>query len=239
MGELIRSAGRAGLDAFGGVTQEIVKALLGQHIGAEAALVAGGVAGAIVKEVPAFVAQVRADQVSRATAVLDTTVHAAGMTAEAFLALCGRDEHHRYLLHRAVQAAAQARGEEKVRTLAAALVSGAVASDPADVDTAVVVIDAVSEMETIHLRVLAALFDLPPDDPYTAANNLRPWAWKLQQLYDADPGLGPSLGAIVAKLRSLGMVDSFPSGILDYDDSRIQLTPFGVMCMEHLQRVAQ
>jgi hypothetical protein len=238
MGELIASLGRAGLDMAGNVTQEVVKGLLAQHVGQEVAVVAGSAAGAALKEVPTFVSQVRADRVRRATAMLDTAMHATGVAAEEFLEIVGRDEHHRYLLHRAVEAAAQAIGEEKIRTLAAALASGAIASDPADIDTAVVVIDAVSEIETIHLRVLGMLFDLPPDDPYTRANTMRPWAWKLQQLHDADSGLGHSLDAIVAKLRSLGMVDSFPSGILDYDDSRIRLTGFGVMCMEHLQRVA-
>lgn len=236
MGELLKSVGRAGIDAGGNVVQEVVKGLLMPYAGEEAAAGIGIAAGAVVKEVPNVIAQVQADRVRRAAHTIETAADGIGMTAEDFLELVGRDESHRYLLYRTVEAGAQAIGREKVRTLAAALASGAIQEDTAVLDSAVTVVAAVSELEAIHLQVLDLLYGLPPGDPYTDANKLRPWPWTAEQLYGAASNLGRALDAIVAKLRSLGMVDSFPAGLIDYDESRLRLTDFGVMCMEHLHK---
>jgi len=237
--ELAKSASRAAVDAAGNVVQTAVTAMLTVDLGPQLATAAGAMAGAVTKETPELLCLMLGDRFRRASTMVETATDLAGLTPEEFVARLARDELHRYLLYRAVQAAGTAIGDAKIRTLAAALVSGAIATDPAAVDEALVVINAVEQIESLHLRVLTRLMTAPADPAVDHYSNVRPWPWTQQQLYDADPGLGGAFGTVLAKLRSLGMVHDYPAGLIDYAEDRVQLTAFGEMCTTHLHQVGE
>jgi hypothetical protein len=232
--ELARSGKAVALEATGTFVGSVVSAVLERDLGPQLASAAGDVAGAITKEASSFVGRLFADRRRRATSVVEQASEAAAQpNVDEFLTKLLGDEHHRELLYRSIQAAAQSTSEAKIRTLASALASGAMSEDPAVVDESLVVVDTLAQLEAPHIRLLE-LLTAEPADPATANYGFRPWPWRQHQITDADPGLSNAFDALLARLTSLGMVTAFKPGYIDYADDRVHLTQFGRICMGYL-----
>ena len=236
MNEIVKSAGRAVAETAAAVVQTAVTAALTAELG-PFAVPAGAAAGAVVKEVP-LLGQLLADRRRSATDMMERAVVYAGVTPEEFVDALAADPKHRYLLRRAIHAGSDSASDEKTRILAAALAAGAIATDDAVVDESVLVIDAVTQLESVHLRVLALLATEPTDPAVGNYANIRPWPWTPEQIYDAVAHMSGVLPAILAKLQALGIIDEFPSERIDFQEGRLQLTGFGLLCLGYLQSLA-
>jgi hypothetical protein len=234
--EIAKSAGRAVTEATATVVQTVVTAAMLAEFGPIAVPV-GAAAGAVVKEIPALTQQLFADRRRTATDMMELAVAYAGVSPEQFVTALAADPKHRYLLRRAVRAASDSDSDEKTRTLAAALAAGAIAADDAVVDESVLVINAVAQLEAVHLRVMALLATEPVDPAVGNYPNFRPWPWTAQQIDDAVPQLVGVLPAIIAKLQALGIADDFPNQLVDFQEGRLQLTGFGRLCLGYLQEL--
>ncbi|MEW2330041.1 hypothetical protein AB0880_19775 [Micromonospora chersina] len=238
MSELARSGKAVALDATGTLVGSVVSAILERDLGPQLAGAAGGVAGAFAKEASSFVGRLFADRRRRATSMVEHASEAAGQPdVDEFLTKLLGDEHHRELLYRSIQAAAQSTSEAKIKTLASALASGSMSGDPAVVDESLVVVDTLAQLEAPHIRLLE-LLTTEPADPAAASYGFRPWPWRQHQLIEADPGLSNAFDALLARLTSLGMVTAFKAGHVDYADDRVHLTRFGQICMGYLAEQA-
>jgi DNA-binding MarR family transcriptional regulator len=184
------------------------------------------------KELPGLLLR---DRVRRSTDMVDMAVTYAKMDQDSFLEALLNDEQRRHLLHRAVQAASDATSEEKRRSLAAALAAGTIADDDAVVDDALIVIDAVAQLEAVHLRVLERLTKTPSPQGYgqlaDVPNFVPPWV--PGQLEHEIPQLRSVMVNLVAKLEALGMVERYRGGIAE---NCLRLTTFGNMCLGSLLR---
>ncbi|WP_285550263.1 hypothetical protein [Actinoplanes regularis] len=236
MNEMVKSASRAVTETAAAVVQTAVTAALAAELG-PLAVPAGAAAGAVVKEVP-LLGQLLADRRRSATDVVERAIAYAGCTPEEFVNVLAADPEHRYLLRRAIQAASDSVSEEKRRILAAALAAGAIATDDAVVDESVLVIDAVAQIESVHLRVLVLLATEPDDPAVSNYTNIRPWPWTPRQIYEAAAPLASVLPAILANLQALGIIDDFPSQRIDFQEGRLRLTGFGLLCLGYLQVLA-
>ncbi|WP_125812361.1 hypothetical protein [Actinoplanes sp. ATCC 53533] len=236
MNVIAKSATRVVADAAATVVQTTVTAALAADFG-PLALPAGATAGAAVKEIP-ILAQMFADRRRSATDMMEHAVAYAGVNPERFMDALAADPKHRHLLRRAIHAAGDSVSGEKIRTLAAALAAGAIATDDAVVDESMLVIDAVAQLEAVHLRVLALLATEPDDPAVDHYQNIRPWPWTPQQIHNGVPQLSAVLPAILAKLQALGITKDFPNGLIDYEEGRRQLTGFGELCLVYLQTLA-
>lgn len=248
MGDVVNSGVRIASETAGAVVQQTVAAMLTPHLGLDGGMWAGAFAGALTKEIPGIVRQIMADRLRRGTAVVEQAGAYAGMSADDFLDLLGRDEHRRTLLYRTVQAAADADTEHQIRTLAGALASGAIAEDGAAVDEALLVVAAVAGLSTLDLRVLHLLNGIPSEEDWE--EELR-WttgqvrtssgheSWPERTIGDRLRVSLPMLRHIAARLESAGMVTvtthSYSGGDSTYS---VALTPFAHRCLDHLLTTA-
>jgi hypothetical protein len=231
--EVARSTRAVAIGAAGSLAEAAVVAALTAVTGPQAATVMGALAGAVTTEMSTVAARIFDDHRRRATSTVEAAAEFADQPADELVIHLLSTELSRELLHRAVQAAAHATSEAKIKALAQALADGAIATDRAVVDESLVVIDAVGQLEALHLRLLEILTRLP-DDPAVEHYSQRPWPWRIEQVVDTDPHLSNAFEAVRARVTALGMVSRYPAGVIDYADDRIHLTTFGGMCMKHL-----
>ena len=125
------------------------------------------------------------------------------------------------MLARSVEAAARSLDDEKIDLLARIFVSGI--RDSAKVDEAIILIEALRQVEAPHLRLLTVLAKPGPhfvparpteDRPRTPANMARIPAWRVEDIFAEDLGLRGAFDALVARLNSLGLVYDEGSGRL-------------------------
>lgn len=231
----MKLAGRVALGAAATTAEAVVTGALVAEFGPIAAAGAGGAAGAMVKELPTVAEYLFADRRRSAIDMVERAIEIADITSEEFVDALFADLQRRHLLRRAVLAASDSISDEKIRTLAAALAAGAITTDDAVIDESVLVIDAVAQLDAVHLRVLALLATEPVDPAVGTYPNFRPWPWTETQIYDAVPNLASVLPAILAKLQALGIADDFPAQLIDFAEGRLQLTGFGRLCLGYLQ----
>jgi hypothetical protein len=133
--------------------------------------------------------------------------------------------HRRELTARVLRAAARTPLEDKLPALATVLASGI---DPdGRVDEALVLVDALDDLEAPHVQVLQFLTqDAPDEDPAR-----RGFGWLIEQAVDALPGYALVMPAILSTLarhglgRELGMY----GGV-----NRLAITDLGRRCLDLL-----
>lgn len=239
--ELAKTGTRGAVDAAATIIEQVLTSALSTQMGAEAALAVGSATGAMMRVAPDLAFQLRADRRRRGAAMLDQAGGYAGMSVDDLVLLLSADEAHRYLLYRTVQAAADSISESKTRTLAAALASGALSSDPAAVDEALLVVAAVAPLEAPHVRLLEILATVAPE--WHVGDSGEEWqsppsrreSWTRDELAKRLNAPPAAVVNIVATLQALGMVERTAGTGYGSDlDFSTKLTGFGEMCMKHL-----
>jgi len=145
------------------------------------------------------------------------------------------------LLARSVEAASRSLDDETIDLLARIFVSGV--RDHAKVDEAIILIEALRQLEAPHLRLLTVLSEPGPhhvpgrateERPRTPENMARVQVRRVEDILTQDPGLRGTFNALVAKLNSLGLVYDEGSGRLDYEPLWF-LTSLGRDCVQYLK----
>ncbi|WP_160161025.1 hypothetical protein [Actinomadura sp. K4S16] len=165
-------------------------------------------------------------------------------TIEQMLQEVTRDDLKAELLFRAIEAAKDSISEIKLQVLARAFATGAFAADEAVVDQSILIVEAISQLEAHHLRVLNILcgestthFDssgAPVEEP--VASELRN-CWSDEQIAQADPGVAAVVNALTARLNNLGMLHDDSRSRLGIDVALWRLTVFGQACANELHRL--
>ena len=121
-----------------------------------------------------------------------------------FVKAAVRDERHQELLARALTIAQDTAIRDKRRALGRALTAG-IAGDDAKIDSELLFIRAVADIDTPHIRLLALMAsECPaPDSPDSADS---PDGWSQDAIAVRDPGLGDALPALLATLVSHGLI---------------------------------
>jgi hypothetical protein len=144
------------------------------------------------------------------------------------------------MLARSVEAAARSLDEQKIDLLARIFVSGV--RDSAKVDEAIILIEALRQLEMPHLRLLTVLAKPGPhlvpgrpteDRPRTPENMARIPTWRIEDILQEDPGLSDAFDALIARLYAFGFVYDEGSGRLDYEPLWF-LTQLGRACVDYL-----
>jgi hypothetical protein len=234
MSELTRAGTAVVASMVGGIVEAVVTAALTSQLGPQLAPISGAGIGKAAEEIANQTARIFQDRRRRSVQMVE---EAAAFSEEDVIVLVERllaYEGGRLMLHRAVQAAADAASASKIKTLARALASGAMSEDQAVVDEALIVIDAVGQLEAPHIRLLQLLTQ--DRGPFIrGVNGFSTQPWSIEDLIDADPGLRNAMQALIAKLLSLGMVERLGSGLLDGHEDKIVLSRFGGVCMLHMR----
>jgi hypothetical protein len=132
------------------------------------------------------------------------------------------------------------RGWSVIDLLARIFVSGV--RDSAKVDEAIILIEAIRQLEAPHLRLLAVLSKPGPhlvpgratgDRPRTPENMARIPTWRVEDVLTEDPDLSGAFDALIARLSALGLVYDEGSGPLDYQPLWF-LTSLGQACVQYL-----
>lgn len=241
MNRFIRALGRAATDIVGAAIEGgTTAALTASGADPVTAQATGAASGAAVRATPDAVASLfLGDQEKKIGALGEMAADAAGLTLDELAERLLVDEQHRNLLGRAVRAAQDAADEVRLRGLAGALASGALTTDEAVVDELLVAVDVLGRLDAKHIRTMALLATVPPDPAqYHQYTNFRPWPWTPDQIYAALPTLGRVMPAVLARMEAEGVIREFPSQLVDFQDGRLQLTPFGELCLQYLEGLA-
>lgn len=191
----------------------------------------GSMVGPLSEELSYTIRRVVNVQHAKAQTMVDEAVACSGYDEETLLSKCLADPAKVELLYRALQAAAHASTERKLRLIAELFTAGALASDSTVVDEQFLALDAIGKLETPHFRLLTFLVRPSPlwwDDP--AARERFRYSWSEHRIGEENPGLKNVLPALLAATQSLGMIrdDSTDHGIV------WSLTSFGRICIEAL-----
>jgi len=144
------------------------------------------------------------------------------------------------MLARAVDAAARSADRGKIDLLAGIFVRAV--RDPEKVDAANILLDATTQLEPPHVRLLRILSRPGPhlvpgrptgDGPRTPETMARIASWRVEDILAADDGLGGVFDALIGKLQTLGLVYDEGSGRLDYEPLWF-LTKLGRSCAQFL-----
>jgi hypothetical protein len=233
MGELAERGAATASRATGNVVNSMTTAVLAIGIG-PLAVPAGALIGAGVEEGLAWVADAYRRRVQRADDMVEGAAKSAGISAEDLLMSIGSDERKQELLIRAIHAAAGAVAAVKLDTLSRAFASGAIATDPAVVDEAFIVIDALAQLDAPHLRVLTILASPGPGALPGRASPLLAATWKREDILAEAPSISTALDALIGKLQALGLVYDDGIGRMGYQEPWWALTEFGEACVRHL-----
>src|SRR6266567_528387 len=205
-----------------------------------AAVPVGAVAGSLTEEAANAVGllwEQRRERIQRFAGEAEKT---SGTGMDQLLVEATADPRALEMLARSVEAAARSLDDEKIDLLARIFVSGV--RDSAKVNEAVILIEALRQLEVPHLRLLTVLSNPGPhlvpgrateDRPRTPANMARIPAWRVEDILTEDPGLRGAFDALVARLYALGFVYDEGSGRLDYEPLWF-LTPLGRTCVQYL-----
>jgi hypothetical protein len=197
---------------------------LGEPALTVAAVPVGAVAGSLTEEAVSAVGllwQQRRDRIQRFADEAETS---SGTRMEQLLVEAEADPRTLEMLARGVEAAARSLDDRKIDLLARIFVSGV--RDRAKVDEAIILIEALRQLEAPHLRLLTVLSKPGPhlvpgqateDRPRTPENMARIAVWGVEDILTEDPGLREAFDALVARLNALGLVYDEGSGRLDYE----------------------
>ncbi|MDQ4031280.1 MAG: hypothetical protein M3332_02995 [Actinomycetota bacterium] len=204
--------------------------LLTQGVGSTEATAMGAVAGPLGEEVSFALRKVAIKKITGMVRLLEGGAESQDVSTDDLLEAAVSDPSKLELLGRAMDAAARATSMNVIDTLARAFATGVLAEDCAAVDETFLVIDALGQIDAPHLRLLAILSQNAPhtDLREDIADELR-YAWTVEQILVTDPGLSTVVDALIAKLRSLGVIRDDGQGRLDYKPYWC-LTGFGHAC---------
>ncbi|WP_229075019.1 hypothetical protein [Actinoplanes sp. DH11] len=178
------------------------------------------------EELAYFARAASARRAARAQRAIDVTAASAGWTPDRVVQTALSDDRLLEMTTRALTAAAEAATEAKIEALGRALAAGLLADDPARVDTQVLVLAALAELESADLRLLL-LMDQPTD--YGS-----PRRWTRHQLADADDGLTLAVDALLARCARLGVIsDAFAENVM-WGHPTWWITDFGKHCLTEL-----
>jgi hypothetical protein len=224
----------------------VAAALLYAGLSSDAAAAIAGLAGPIVEELSFGFrrrATLRSERLQR---FFKFSIEDQELTVEELLHELMYDDLKLELLARAVEAAADTISEIRLRLLAQAFVTGALAADRATVDQGILIVEALSQLEAAHFRVLAILrteapphFDVEgtPIEGEPAAELRR--SWSEAQLAERDPGLAAAISPLVARLNTVGMLHDEGRGRLGNVVPMWTLNAFGRACSDELDRLGQ
>ncbi len=247
MGEVTRRVSAIVSRASGNTVGPAVAALcsmagvaFGEPALTAAAVPVGAVAGSLTEEAVSAVSllwQQRHDRIQRFADEAETS---SGTRIDQLLIEATADPRTLEMLARSVEAAARSLDDEKVDLLARIFVSGT--RDQAKVDEAIILIEALRQLEAPHLRLLTVLSKPGPhlvpgrateDRPRTPENMARIPAWRVEDILTEDPGLRSAFDALVARLYALGLAYDEGSGRLDYEPLWFW-TSLGRACVQYL-----
>ena len=222
-----------GANAAGNAVGGLLGAALGAPFG-PFGVVAGAAVGAVAEDYVKLYAADRARRVhAMSVAVSEVTDDSSD---ELYSAILG-DERKRELLARAVEEAARSIEDQNIRAIAHAFVTGALSSDPAAVDDAMLAIDVVRQLGAPHWRLISTLVRASPMggiDPTDEDLVKRyQFAWTREEILKADPGLERAFDHLLGRLISLGLVTDIAVGTWEYT-GRWTLNEFGKTCAEYL-----
>jgi hypothetical protein len=224
-------------DVGANATGNVVGGLLGAALGAPLGpfgVVAGAAVGAIAED---YVKLYAADRARRVNAMsIAVGEFAEDSSDELYSGILG-DERKRELLARAIEEAARSMEDQKIRAIAHAFVTGALSSDPAAVDDAMLAIDVVRQLEAPHWRLISTLVRASPMGGVDSTNedlvNRYQFAWTRKEILESDPGLERVFDHLIGRIISLGLVTDIAIGIWDYT-GRWALNEFGKTCAEYM-----
>jgi hypothetical protein len=217
-------------------------------IGAGVGLLIGGPPGAVVGAMmtpPLEVILRRGDRRmwENMTRVLDEAADAADMAPDEIADLIDRDDRYLTLSAAAVQAAQTTLNDQKVAALARVLADGL--RDDARLDVSWLIVQALADLESPHVRVLHLMATelCPPDDwarDGMVSRDLRPpkpGTWREKALQERLPQLGVGLLPVMATLDRHALV--FGGALAAAADDRAWvLLDFGRECLRYLDGVA-
>jgi len=192
------------------------------------ALPAGAFTGAVAAEGVGLVRRAWSDRADRVDRFAEAAAEEMGVPVEELLAIGESSKEVRCLLGVAVEAATEARGDWKIRTLARAFVTGA--KDPAVVDELMVLTELLKDVEVADVRLMAQLAKEHSFEREGSESRLFKY---LGDLASGDPGLGQVVVPLARKLQMAGFVESEPrdNGMRVY-----RLTDLGGYLCEQLER---
>jgi hypothetical protein len=188
---------------------------------AVAAVPTGAFAGAVTEQGVSLIRRLWNDRFARVVRFSETVAAISGSVIEEILQEAQADPEKLELLADAVAAAARSRDASKIDLLARIFVSGL--RDDAKVDESVVLIAALSQLEAVHIRVLAVVAQFNPFAKWTA--NLFKGALNRDKIAKQLPELTPILDGLLAKLQAVGLVYQDMAG--EFGRGEWMITQFG------------
>lgn len=213
---------------------------LGEPALTAAGVPVGAVAGSVTEETLSAVGSLLQQRRDRIQRFADEAEASSGAPMEQLLVEARADPRTLEMLARSVEAASHSLDDEKIDLLARIFVSAV--RDHAKVDEAIILIEALRQLEAPHLRLLAVLSEPGPhlipgratgERPRTPENMARIPVWRVEDILTQDPGLMGTFDALVARLNALGLVYDEGSGRLDYEPLWF-LTLLGRECVQYL-----
>jgi len=141
------------------------------------------------------------------------------------------DDRYLALSAAAIQAALATLNDQRVAALAQALGDGL--RDEAQLDTSWLVVQALADLESPHVRVLHLMATEQCPPAQRGDQELGPGVWREKALRERLPGLRDGLLPIMATLDRQALV--FGGGLAAAVDDRVwSLTDFGRKCLRYL-----
>jgi len=205
----------------------------------------GALAGALTEEAAGIVGQVWRDRQGRVEHLVGTAEEEAGQPIEELINAAMAEVRLRELLTRSVEAAARSLDDWKIDLLAATFVRGV--QDDAIVDDALLLVEAIRQLENPHMRFLRVLATvrqraIAPPEPgglFKAGvprPDRRPASqWLGEDILREDPGLELAFDSLSSKLQGLGLVSIEGNGRARYE-TYYELTRMGHGCTSYLQQ---
>jgi hypothetical protein len=200
----------------------------------------GAVAGSLTEEAVSAVALLCEQRRDRIQRFADEAEMKTGTQMEKLLKEAAADPRTLEMLARSVDAAARSLDEAKIDLLARIFVSSV--RDSAKVDEAMILVEALRQLEAPHLRLLTVLSGPGPhlvpgpgtgDRPRMPENMARIPTWRVQDILTEDPGLSGAFDALITRLYALGLAYDEGGGRLDYQPLWL-LTQLGRSCVQYL-----
>lgn len=201
----------------------------------EAASMLGGMVGPVAEEVSFAIRRILGLQGARAQRMIEEAAETADLSSKDLLDRLLEDPFKVELLLQALDAAGRSTTEAKLNLIAELLATGALAEDRPVVQEQRLALEAMAALEVPHFRLLILLAEPTPKwwDDEISRSKLR-YAWSEEKIVEKDPGLANALGALAARLQSLGLIRDI--GTAAGSGTLWERTPFGLLCIEALQQ---
>lgn len=211
---------------------EVARKVGVQVVATSMGLVAGGPVGALLSAAATPVVELmllrRHHSVHRMEHLLDLVEELSGVSPDELAAWAQQTEERLFLASAALQAAADARSETKLRALAKVLTDNL--TDDARLDMAALTIAGLAELDPPHIKVLHTLVHHTSPDVRLNAHDDP--GWTCVALKDRLPGLAEGIMPIIGTLTRAGMVTEADSST----NQRLAWVPtrYGVTCVNYL-----